>query len=639
LPPAFALFLGPEAKLPDDVDQLSQIYRSQLSGERVLIVLDNAEDSAQVRALQPPHGNALLVTSRSALALPGITRVALGQLQPAEAQALLTGIAPRAAPDVADEICLLCGYLPLAIRAAGSLLDVTVDLDPSEYAAQLRDERTRLERIGGEGVDAGIEASFNLTYERLQPEAARVFRNLAVFPASFDAASEEEVCADPGHVHLSELVRRSLVLYEEAAKRYRLHDLVRLFADSRLTAAERAATQRLHAAHYNNALANAQSLYLEGGEGVARGLALFDLEWGNIRAGQAWALAQGGTDDEAAQLSIAYAEAGVDALSLRQHAREIINWLDTSLTAARRLKHRSSEGHALGNLGNAYSLLGETRRAVELYKQQLVIVREIGDRRGEGAALGNLGVAYANLGETRRAIEFYEQALFIDREIGDRRGEGATLGNLGVAYANLGETRRAIEFYEQYLVIACETGDRRGEGSALGNLGVAYADLGETRRAIEFYEQQLVIVREIGDRRGEGNALGNLGNAYSLLGEIRRAIEFYEQALVIDRETGHRRGEGADLGNLGTAYKLLGEIRRAIEFYEQRLVIACAIGDRRGEGNALWNMSLALEVLDDRAQAIVCAEQALTIYEHIEDPNAAQAREQLAKWREETSQE
>src|SRR5262249_6068829 len=62
-----------------------------------------------------------------------------------------------------------------------------------------------------------------------------------------------------------------------------------------------------------------------------------------------------------------------------------------------------------------------------------------GNRRGEGTDLGNLGNAYADLGETRKAIEYHGQALIIVREIGDRGHEGATLGNLGLAYAAMGE--------------------------------------------------------------------------------------------------------------------------------------------------------------------------------------------------------
>jgi tetratricopeptide (TPR) repeat protein len=527
-------FLGPEAGLPDGMDDLTRLYLSILSGKRALVLLDNAASGEQARPLAPPQGCALLVTSRLAIKLPGMVRVTLDQLNPEEASALLRQIAPRVTPETADRICELCGHLPLAIRAAGSLLDVLSDLDPAEYAAQLLDERTRLESIGAEGVETGVEASFNLSYARLEPETARVFRCLAVFRGPFDAAAEESVCEDAGHKRLSELVRRSLALYEEKTRRYRLHDLARLFVSSRLSETEREEDRRRHAAHYRTALAAAEDLYLKGGAGVRRGLALFDREWVNIEAGQAWAASALACGNEAADgLCIEYPNAGTYVLDLRQHPRERIQWLEAMLAAARRLKHRGAEGASLGNLGLAYAALGETRRAIEFYEQRLAIAREIGYRRGEGNALGNLGNAYADLGETRRAIEFYEQALVIDREIGDRRGEGNDLGNLGLAYADLGETRHAIEFYEQALVIDREIGDRRGEGNALGNLGNAYVALGETRRAIEFYEQHLAIACEIGDRRGEGNALWNTALALDKLGDRAQAIACAEASLKI----------------------------------------------------------------------------------------------------------
>jgi tetratricopeptide (TPR) repeat protein len=587
-------FAGLEQRLPDDLEELKRLYLSTLEGKRALILLDNAYDNAQVRPLLPPKGSALLVTSRETIPIPGMRRVTLEELRPVEARELLTGIAPRVAQDVADRICFLCGYLPLAVRAAASLLDVTVDLDAADYAAQLSDERTRLERIGTDPlIGVSVEASFNLSYARLTPDAARVFRCLAVFPATFDAVAEEAICEDENHKHLSELVRRNLVLFNADTRRYRLHDLARLFADSRLSETERRAGLMHHAEQYLRVLAKCKELYKRGGDAIKDGLALFDAERRNVEAGQEWACRHSGEDETAARLCNEYPDAGVYVLTLRHHPRERILWLEAGLAAARQLKDRAAEGGHLGNLGLAYAALGETRRAVEFHEQYLAIVREIGDRRGEGNALGNLGSAYADLGETRRAVEFYEQQLVITRDIGDRRGEG----------------------------------------NALGSLGNAYAALGETRRAIEFYEQRLVIAREIGDRRGERNALGNLGSAYAALGETRRAVEFYEQALAIDHEIGDRRGEGQDLGNLGNAYADLGETRRAIEFYEQDLIIAHEIGDRRGEASVLFNISLALDELGDRAKAIEHAEAALEIFEQIESPYAERARAQLAEWR------
>jgi tetratricopeptide (TPR) repeat protein len=407
-------FVGLEQHLPDDLGELTRLYRSVLEGKRALILLDNAYDSAQVRPFLPPAGSALLITSRNAVTLPGMrTRVTLEQLEPVEARELLTGIASRVPDDVADRICYLCGYLPLAIRAAGSLLDVTADLAPETYAEQLRDERQRLERIGTEGVDFGVEASFGLSYARLTPDAARVFRRLAVFPASFDAPAEEEVCEDPDHKHLSELLRRNLVRYNGETQRYSLHDLARLFADSRLSDEEGHATHMRHAAHYLIVLRKCDAFYLNGGEAIKSGLALFDVERRNIEAGQEWACQHSSGDEAAAQLCNTYPSAGAYVLSLRQHPREGILWLEAALAATRQLKDRASEETHLGNLGTAYRNLGEMRRAVEFYEQTLVIAREIGDRRSEGIALSGLGVAYNELGEMGRAIQFQEQALVL----------------------------------------------------------------------------------------------------------------------------------------------------------------------------------------------------------------------------------
>ena len=451
--------------------------------------------------------------------------------------------------ETADRICFLCGYLPLAIRAAGSLLDVTADLAPEEYAEELQDERGRLERIGAEGVDLGVEASFGLSYARLTPDAARVFRQLAVFPAFFDARSEETVCEDPGHKHLSELCRRNLVRYNEETRRYSLHDLARLFAASRMSDDEGRATRMRHAAHYVMVLGECKAFYKKGGDAIKSGLALFDVERRNIEAGQEWVCRHSSGDETAARLCNEYPNAGVYVLNLRQHPREFISWLAAALAAARQLKDRASEGRHSGNLGSVYADLGETRRAIEFYEQRLIIARELNDREGEGKGLGNLGSAYCELGETQKAIELFEQDLIIAREIGDRRGEGTALGSLGIAHKNLGETRRAVEFYEQALVVLREIGDRRGEGATLGNLGVAYKNLGETQRAIKYYEQQLIIAREIGYRLSEGNALFNTSLALDTLGDRAKAIAHVEAALEIFEqiESPHAKGARAAL--------------------------------------------------------------------------------------------
>ena len=283
------------------------------------------------------------------------------------------------------------------------------------------------------------------------------------------------------------------------------------------------------------------------------------------------------------------------------------------------LKDKRNHGIVLGNLGLAYRDLGETRKAIEYYKQALKIAKEIGDRQNEGIWLGNLGSAYSDLGETRKAIEYYEQALKIAKEIGDRRREGIWLGNLGSAYSDLGETRKAIEYYEQALKIAKEIEDRKEEGNRPGNLGNVYRNLGETRKAIEYYEQALKIAKEIGDRKGEGMWLGNLGLAYRDLGETRKAFEYYEQALKIAKEIGDRQNEEEWLGNLGVAYNDLREPKKAIEHSKLALKIAKEIGDKKGEGKCLGNLGIIYNDLGRTKKAIGYYKLALKIAKKIED--------------------
>ncbi|MEW6736427.1 MAG: tetratricopeptide repeat protein, partial [Acidobacteriota bacterium] len=332
---------------------------------------------------------------------------------------------------------------------------------------------------------------------------------------------------------LSELMDYSLVLFDQVSERYRLHDLVRLFADVKLGNDERYETQGRHSWHYCGVLKAADDLYMTGNDNVLAGLKLFDTERVNIEAGQQWAAGNAEKNERAAGLCNDYPGVGRYMLAIRQHPLEQIDWLQAALAAARKLGRQDAEWVHLGNLGIAYKNLGEYRKAIEYYEQQLTITHEIGDRSGEGNALGNLGNAYWSLGKYRKAIEYHEQALTVKREIGDRSSEGKVLTNLGNAYADLGDTHKAISYHEQALVIRRETGDRKGEGIDLGNLGNRYSELGEPQKAIDYYQQALAIKREIGDVSEQGYTLYNLALALDTLGQRSQAIACAEESLKI----------------------------------------------------------------------------------------------------------
>lgn len=399
----------PAAPLPESQEELQSLYLSTLDGKSVLMLLDNALDDQQVMPLLPPSSCGLIITSRRKLALSDIFPFDLELLKLKEARELLVKTARPRSPSplpleksLWNEIARLCGCLPVALKAAGGFLANTPGSDPKQYIKQLEDERKRLKAIGKFGVDEDVLTKFSLSYRLLTLDTARVFRMLSIFPAEFYAQAEEAVCLDEGHQHLDELARWSLVEYQrlsdEDEGRYHLHDLVRFFAAERLLAdqggeAARNEARQRHAEHYMRVLSASNEQYMQGGENVLEGLALFDREWDNIQAGWTWAERNLQDKLAAASLCSSYPNVGAYVLDLRLHPTDRIRWLETAVVAARKKSDRGAEGRHLGNLGNVYRDLGEPRKAIEYYQQAFAIAREIGDLRGEANALWNMSLA------------------------------------------------------------------------------------------------------------------------------------------------------------------------------------------------------------------------------------------------------
>jgi tetratricopeptide (TPR) repeat protein len=527
--------------------------------------------------LEPPPGCALLTTSRRRFSLRGLMTYDLDSLPAADAVTLLRELGPRLSAEEAGALAEACGRLPLALRLAGTTLQLRDDLTPARYLKRL-EERGRLRELGE------VAAAIAVSEEALSEPLRTRWPELAVFAGGFElpwAAAVWDVDQATAEDELGALRTHSLLSWDAEVGLYRLHDLVREYAQTHLTDVARSEAAGRHACHFCSVMETAGTLYQQGGDSVLAALRLFDRGWLETRAAFSWAR-QRTADREAQSLCVILPEHVAHLFGLRQPLHEHIDWHSTAVEAARR----------------------------------------ISERRGEGRALLHLGNVHATLGEPQQALEFLEQALAIAREVGDRQGEGSALGNLGVAHAALGQPKRAIEFYQKRLAIAREIGDRRGEGNALGNLGLAYADLGQPQCAVEYHEQDLALTRQIGDRRGEGYALGYLGSAYAALGQPQRATALYDEALAIAREIGDRWGEAIAIGYLGSASAARGQPQRAIECYEQYLAIAREIGDRRGEATACWNMGLALETLGRIAEAILLLEVSITYLREIGHPDA-----------------
>jgi tetratricopeptide (TPR) repeat protein len=328
-----------------------------------------------------------------------------------DAKKLLLEIAGRIG-EHAGELAKLCGCLPLALRNAASALAEKKNLNVADYVERLKDARKRLSLV---------EASFSLSYELLTPELQRLWSLLFVFPADFDLAGVVavwEMEPAPSEEALGELTKWSLVDFLPSGEggRYRLHDMARVFADSRLGADAREPAQQRYAKHYQELLWEANELFLRGGDSLSNGLIQFDTDWANIQKGQEWAKINADKSLEISAICSNFAWAG-SILGLRLHSLMNVEWLEVALAASRKTENQNAEGAHLGNLGNAYAALGQPVKAIEYYEQALKISRVIGDRRGEGDHLFNMSLSLNNLDQRAKAIDLAKSALKIYEQI------------------------------------------------------------------------------------------------------------------------------------------------------------------------------------------------------------------------------
>ena len=233
--------------IPDDEEGRAARYRAELSGRRVLVVLDNAASAGQVRPLLPGHpGAAVLMTSRMDLrgltATHGASRLLLDVLTPDQSAELLANLVGEervaAEPDATAALAELCAHLPLALRIAGANLAADPHGQVAEHVRNLR-ERNRLAQLAVHGDDlATVRAALDQSYQQLAPADQRLLHRLGDSPTReltvSSAASLSGATPVEARSALDRLAAASL-LRQQAASRYRLHELVWEYARERAT--------------------------------------------------------------------------------------------------------------------------------------------------------------------------------------------------------------------------------------------------------------------------------------------------------------------------------------------------------------------------------------------------------------------
>jgi tetratricopeptide (TPR) repeat protein/transcriptional regulator with XRE-family HTH domain len=627
----------PAAQIPPGTEARMALWRDRLAERQLLLVLDDAASSEQVRPLLPgAGGSVVLVTSRRHLsALEDATAVSLDTLPPGEAAELLVRLAGRPELSLDDpavaEITELCGFLPLAIGMLARQLHHHPAWAAAGRAAELAAAVDRLELMATENLS--VAAAFNLSYADLTPDQQRLFRRLGLQPGAeidaYAAAALDGTDLAAARRGLEALYDQYLIA-EPAQSRYRMHDLIREHA--------RALADRLDSDDDRDGATARLLDYYQQAAALADALITRQARPGPAVADGAISATVPGLAEREQALVWARAErtnllACLDhATATSQHARVVAltaglvgllridgPWADAiarhtaAIQAARHLGDRSGQANALQDLGNVQRMTGNYPAAAQAQQQALDIYRDLGDRLGQANALRDVGLGRIMATDFPAAAQALEQALDIYRDLGDRLGQASTLRFLGEGQRAVDDYPGAAQAQQQALDIYRDLGDRLGQANALSCLGDVQRMTGDYPAAAQVQEQALDIYRDLGDRFGQANALSSLGDVWRETGDYPGAARILEQALDIYRDLGSRVGQANALSSLGDVWRMTGDYPAAAQDLDQALDIYRDLGDRSGGAEALNKRGTLHRVSGELAQAERCHQQALEL--------------------------
>ncbi|MFJ8915906.1 BTAD domain-containing putative transcriptional regulator [Amycolatopsis sp. NPDC102389] len=668
----------PPDRIPVDPDELAALYRSELAGKRMLVVLDNAGTADQVRPLLPGRpGSLVVVTGREEL--PGLVvlhdagAVRLDLLTEEDGLKLLARIvgAQRVKEErrAAATLVRLCAGLPLALRIAAADIGIGRDRPIGAVVDGLL-RADRLDRLGVDGdPSTAVRAAFALSYRRLGPAARSLFRLLGVVQVpDFTPRSTAVLAEEDTSQALAELERAHLVA-RGTDGRYQCHDLLRLYATERAraedVAAERdAARLRLFGWYLATATVAVtriapQILRLREGAEFGETDVVFDddaeaLEWLEAERADLVAIVHDAAAHGPHRVVWLLADALRGFFWLRRHSVDWVAVAKAGLAAAVVDDEPRGRIAALQSLAQVYRGLGDYAAAVTHYTKALELSTTERWPEAEAAARGNLAGVHWELGALDEAVAELDRAIELNRRMGWEAGLSANLHNIGTLLRELGKPQEAIRRLAQALSLIERTGNRDGAAHVYTTLGEVYLDLGRLTDARESLSKSVSLHRQNGARYGETTALCTLAALCAETGEFAEAAEHAEAMLELARETGDRRAEAnalaalAELGGrteLSVAPEVLAgqavELAHEIHYTRAEIVSLLALAEvcRRGGrlDDAVTHAGAAAELAarrdfrllaaraqtvlattrrdrGDRKQAAECAERALILH-------------------------
>ncbi|WP_405577411.1 AfsR/SARP family transcriptional regulator [Streptomyces sp. NBC_01190] len=648
------------AAIPEPAERAA-LYRTLTAGKRLLLVFDDVAAEEQVASLIPADGrSAVLITARGTLpGLPAATRLELGMMRPAEAHLLLDTVigADRLArePAMAEELVRLCGRLPLALRIAAARVAANPHWTVARLVGRLGDERRRLDELRHRDLE--VRASLNLSYQVL-PCRARLLLMRAGLPAAPDIAEWGAAVLLDCDIAEAEDVLDQLVAARmvevvgpgaDGSARYRLHDLVRLFAQEQaereldraereavldralgawLRLAERADMALPHGSfsrptgptpRYTLAPATEQVVLRDP-------LAWFDTEHGVLEAliGQAAATGRAAAAWELTGSLTSYYE-------VRAHCTE---WTEThrrTLAAVRAADDALGTAVVLRGLGELHTLQDRSARAVECFAQARAVFAELGENHGVALCDSGLGHQYRICGRYEEALDAFAAAARVAADGGHPRTEAYARHCSGVAHLERGELPAAEAAFRAAFALATASGYRRGEAQTERGLGLLAATRGDPATAEGHFRRALAISVELGDPSAQAHALQLLADARLRRGLPDSVREPLHRALRIYRTTGEPFGQALVLQTLAEHQRREGHLAEALSSATTSVRLWSTQHAPLWHGRALRVLGDVHTALGDPAAAQEAWAQAFALFTALRAPERAEIAELMAR--------
>ncbi|MFI8240607.1 AfsR/SARP family transcriptional regulator [Streptomyces sp. NPDC085866] len=624
----------PDDRIPDDLERRTTLWRTVSAQRKLLLLLDNAADAAQVRPLLPTSEDCLaILTGRvRMLELDGAEWLPLGLLSADDSTTLLTRMlgADRTAaePQAVDQLARLCCGLPLALRITTARLRNRPRWTVQYLVDRLADETRRLREMSA--GERSVEATLRLSYQAMEEDRRVAFRLLGLHPGSaIDVHSAAALLGTD--VHEAEDILEHLLdahlLEQHEAGLYGFHDLVRTYAMSVREAEddEGAALGRLVSYYALATEVACETLFpgrsrfddppergrlelppLDGDEGVLR---WFDHEYEALLS----VVAQAGTQG-LHRLAAMLARNVLFYLDLRGHYEEFRIVGRIAVDACRQLGDPVLLGLSLTNLAVAHWWLGDFQDGITTAQEVMGLNCDDGGFT-KAFTLDVLGLLYGAVGEFEEARAHLAEGIALHRELGEARMEAQALANLSTVQIWAGHFAEGARYAAQATELNRRIGARSNEIHSLTWLALAHLGTGEDERARACLAQALELCDESRKPANVALVLAHWARVCQRLGEARSAAEHAERALDLVTAEGPALRQATVVNVVGLVHLRREAPERAMELHRHAYEVASRLGYRIEIARALHGMAEAAQALGDEPAARRYLREAEALYD------------------------